>query len=400
MSSMNPEQLQNLLEAAIMVYGKPMSIDKLMQLFEEDKRPSTGEIREALSAINDSYADRGVELKEVASGFRFQAKQDYAEWITRLWEEKAPRYSRALLETLSLIAYRQPITRSEIEEVRGVAVSSHIIKTLLEREWVRVVGHRDVPGRPALYATTKDFLDYFNLKSLEDLPTLSEIRDLDKINAELDLEETGAEESEAESKAESDETSSGEDLAFSDGASGDGATQTEHGTETFEHSEAVEGNQNTDQSDDSSEPNAQKNDNQTEPLFKAPEGDTEVDFPEPDNELSFESDDEYIEASHASTDDLMQELDNTLQAVDALTSKKDLSEEEIIEQAEIDASPSLEADEQVFNDAYESQPVESGDDAEDDSDASGGTEGEEYSSEEQQHSDAADSELTDNNRQD
>lgn len=390
MSSMNPEQLQNLLEAAIMVYGKPMSIDKLMLLFEEDKRPSTGEIREALSAINDSYADRGVELKEVASGFRFQAKQDYAEWISRLWEEKAPRYSRALLETLALIAYRQPITRSEIEEVRGVAVSSHIVKTLLEREWVRVVGHRDVPGRPALYATTKDFLDYFNLKSLEDLPTLSEIRDLDKINAELDLQENGATEPEASEGTEtSEEVASGEQTA-----------QTEQSTESDESSAAAEENQSNDQSSDTSEQTAVDGGDVSEPLFKAPETETEVDFPEPDNELSFESDDEYIESSQASTDDLMQELDNTLQAVDALTAKKDLSEEEIIEQAEINTSPSLEADEQVFNDAYESQPVETGDDAEDDSDASGGTEGEEYSSEEQHQNDAADSELTDNNRQD
>ncbi len=188
MSSMTPEKLQHLLEAAMMAYGKIMSIDKMLQLFEEDKKPSTSEIREALAAIAESCEERGVELKEVASGFRFQAKQDYAEWIARLWEEKPPRYTRALLETLALIAYRQPITRSEIEDVRGVSVSSHIIKTLLEREWVRVVGHRDVPGRPALYATTKDFLDYFDLKSLQDLPSLSEIRDLDEINAELDLD--------------------------------------------------------------------------------------------------------------------------------------------------------------------------------------------------------------------
>jgi segregation and condensation protein B len=189
---MTPEKLQCLLEAAMMAYGKPMSIEKIESLFDEDKKPSKQEIRQALDAIAAACEQRGVELKEVASGFRFQAKQEYAEWISRLWEEKPPRYSRALLETLALIAYRQPITRSEIEEVRGVSVSSHIIKTLLEREWIRVVGHRDVPGRPALYATTREFLDYFNLKSLEELPTLSEIRDLDQINAELELEEKGA----------------------------------------------------------------------------------------------------------------------------------------------------------------------------------------------------------------
>jgi segregation and condensation protein B len=189
MSVMTPEKLQCLLEAAMMAYGKPMSIEKLETIFEDDKRPSKQEIREALNSIAAACEQRGVELKEVASGFRFQAKQEYAEWISRLWEEKPPRYSRALLETLALIAYRQPITRSEIEDVRGVSVSSHIIKTLLEREWIRIVGHRDVPGRPALYATTKEFLDYFNLKSLEELPTLSEIRDLDQINAELELDD-------------------------------------------------------------------------------------------------------------------------------------------------------------------------------------------------------------------
>ncbi len=191
MSSMSQERLVQLLEAAMMAYGKPMSLDKMLQLFDEDKQPSTAELKAALAVLEQQCADRGVELKEVASGYRYQSKQEYAEWISRLWEEKAPRYSRALLETLALVAYRQPVTRSEIEDVRGVSVSSHIVKTLLERDWIRVVGHRDVPGRPALYATTKEFLDYFNLKKLEDLPSLSEIRDLDNINVELDLEQTG-----------------------------------------------------------------------------------------------------------------------------------------------------------------------------------------------------------------
>jgi len=182
------QQLKQIIEAAIMAAGEPLTIDKLLTLFVEEKEPPTRDaVKTAIQQIIDECATRGIELKKISSGYRFQAKQDFAPWISLLWEEKPARYSRALLETLVLIAYKQPITRGEIEHVRGVAVSSHIIKTLLERDWVKVVGHRDVPGRPALYATTKAFLDYFNLTSLEELPTLAEIRDLDKISAELDL---------------------------------------------------------------------------------------------------------------------------------------------------------------------------------------------------------------------
>ncbi len=185
-----------------MAAGEPLSIDKMLTLFVEEKEPPTRDaIKQAIKVIEEESESRGVELKKVSSGYRFQAKKDFAPWVSRLWEEKPARYSRALLETLVLIAYKQPITRGEIEHVRGVAVSTNIIKTLLEREWVRVVGHRDVPGKPALYATTKAFLDYFNLTSLEQLPTLAEIRDLDKINAELDLQEPGAEPAEMEEEA-------------------------------------------------------------------------------------------------------------------------------------------------------------------------------------------------------
>jgi segregation and condensation protein B len=191
--SLSPEQIKNILEAALMAAGQPLSIDRLLSLFLDEQQPSRDQIREALKTLAEDCEKRGVELKEVNSGFRFQARQDYAPWISRLWEEKPPRYSRALLETLSLIAYRQPITRGEIEDVRGVSVSTNIIKTLLERDWVKVVGHRDVPGKPAMYATTKEFLDYFNLKNLSELPTLAEIRDIDTINAELDLVEPGSE---------------------------------------------------------------------------------------------------------------------------------------------------------------------------------------------------------------
>lgn len=185
-------QLKHILEGAILAAGRPMSVEALLALFDEAERPSTAEIRTALKVLQGECEGRGIELKEVASGFRYQARQELAPWLVRLWEERPARYSRATLETLALIAYRQPITRAEIEEVRGVTVSSNIVKSLLEREWIRVVGHRDVPGKPALYATTRQFLDYFNLKSLDQLPSLMELKDIDSINARLDLPEPGA----------------------------------------------------------------------------------------------------------------------------------------------------------------------------------------------------------------
>lgn len=178
--------LKRIVEAALFSAGQPVSLEKLAELFYEEERPTHEQFREILAEIEADYADRSVQLKEVASGFRFQAVPEVGEWVSRLWEEKPQRYSRALLETLALIAYRQPITRGEVEDIRGVSVSTHIIKTLQEREWVRVLGYRDVPGRPAMYGTTKAFLDYFSLRNLEELPTLAEVRDLDKISAELD----------------------------------------------------------------------------------------------------------------------------------------------------------------------------------------------------------------------
>lgn len=189
--SLSLEQTKNIIEAALLSAGQPLSIDRLLSLFLDEHQPSRDELLLALETLAGECANRGVELKEVSSGYRFQAKQDYARWVSRLWEEKPARYSRALLETLALIAYRQPITRGEIEDIRGVTVGTNIMKTLLEREWVKVVGHRDLPGKPAMYATTREFLDYFNLKSLGELPTLAEIRDIDSINAELDLVDPG-----------------------------------------------------------------------------------------------------------------------------------------------------------------------------------------------------------------
>ena len=186
---MNEEQLDRIrciTEAALLAAGKPLSLDQLRELFDEGDRPARQVMEHVLVLLEQSFEGRGFELKKVASGYRLQVREEFAPWVGRLFEEKPQRYSRALLETLALIAYRQPITRGEIEEIRGVTVSSNIIRTLLEREWVRVVGHRDVPGRPAMYATTRQFLDYFNLTGLDELPPLSEVRDLEEIGREIE----------------------------------------------------------------------------------------------------------------------------------------------------------------------------------------------------------------------
>jgi len=177
--------LVQIVEGALLAAGKPLTVAQLGELFEDAERPDNAAIRAALDEVAQRCEGRGFELQEVASGFRYQVRQSLSPWVARLWQERPQKYSRALLETLALIAYRQPITRGEIEEIRGVAVSSNIIKTLHEREWIRVVGHRDVPGRPAMYATTRQFLDYFNLKTLDQLPALADIRDLETLNAEL-----------------------------------------------------------------------------------------------------------------------------------------------------------------------------------------------------------------------
>jgi segregation and condensation protein B len=182
--------LKPILEAAILASHQPLTIEQMSELFDEAVRPTHNDLAQCLESLSADCESRGVELIEVASGFRFQVKASVYQYVGRLWTERQSKYSRALLETLSLIAYRQPITRPEIEGVRGVAVSSQIIRTLEEREWIRVVGHREVPGRPALFGTTRAFLDYFKLKSLEDLPTLSEIKDLDDLAPEFDFSGT------------------------------------------------------------------------------------------------------------------------------------------------------------------------------------------------------------------
>lgn len=203
-------QLKNIIEAVLLTADHPMDLRKLETIFEadEEKRPGRDQILQALQQLQEDYQGRGVELKEVASGYRMQVVNDCADWVSRMWEEKAPRYSRALLETLVLIAYRQPITRGEIEEIRGVSVSSHIVKTLSEREWVRVLGHKDVPGKPSMYGTTREFLDYFNLKSLDDLPSLADLKDLDKLHPELAFDRDVDADAANDAAADADETES------------------------------------------------------------------------------------------------------------------------------------------------------------------------------------------------
>jgi len=182
---MDNEPLKNIIEAILLAAGRPLTLDQLLAMFAENERPERGDVREAIKSLQEDYEPRGVALVQVGGGFRIQIRETMQPWVSRLWEEKPARYSRALLETLSLIAYRQPITRGEIEGVRGVTVSTSIMKTLLERDWVHVVGHRDVPGHPAMYGTTKQFLDYFSLKSLSDLPALSELRDLNTVGKRM-----------------------------------------------------------------------------------------------------------------------------------------------------------------------------------------------------------------------
>jgi segregation and condensation protein B len=184
---MSDHPLSNAIEAVLLAAGRPVTVDQILELFDEHERPPAEDVAAAIASLAERYADSGIELREVASGWRVQVRQQFAGTVSRLWQERPSRYSRALLETLSLIAYRQPITRGEIEDIRGVTVASTIMRTLQERNWIRVVGYREVPGRPELLGTTREFLDYFGLKSLDDLPTLAELQDLDDIKVQLEL---------------------------------------------------------------------------------------------------------------------------------------------------------------------------------------------------------------------
>jgi segregation and condensation protein B len=202
---MRPLPLKQIVEAALVAANGPLTLDRLVSLFSEEERPARADLLAAIDDLRADYGERGLEIVEVAGGWRTQVRASIAPWVARLWDERPPRYSRALLETLSLIAYRQPITRGEIEDIRGVAVSTQIVKTLSEREWIRVVGHRDVPGRPALYATTRKFLDYFGLRSLNELPTLAQIREPDfMIDEELPLDEPSSEAEEEKVRRDTD----------------------------------------------------------------------------------------------------------------------------------------------------------------------------------------------------
>lgn len=210
----NKAQHKAIIEAALFAASEPMSVVNLQQLFDETEAVTANDIKALLAELETDYAERGVELKRVASGFRFQARETYAPWLSRLWQQKPAKYSRALLETLALIAYRQPITRAEIEDIRGVVVSSDIIKKLMDREWIKIVGAKDVPGKPALFATTKNFLDYFNLKAISDLPALEEVVDLEKMEAQL--KEQLALDMKVEEVEHVEETAAVEAVAFDD----------------------------------------------------------------------------------------------------------------------------------------------------------------------------------------
>jgi len=190
MSLMSLEKMQAIIEAALMIANRPLNIAALQQLFNDDERPNTKDVRTILEQLQTRLAEdsSGIYLQEVASGYRIQAKAELSPWLSKLFAERAPRYSRAFLETLAIIAYKQPLTRAEIEEIRGVTVSTNIMKTLQEREWIRIIGHRDLPGKPAIYGTTKLFLDYFNLKTLTDLPSLAEFKELAEQEAQLNVQ--------------------------------------------------------------------------------------------------------------------------------------------------------------------------------------------------------------------
>lgn len=189
---MDNEQVKFVVEAALLAAGRPLDLNELQGLFGAENAPGKDELRAAILALQADYAPRGIAVQEVASGFRIQVRASMSDWLAPLWKERAPRYSRAFMETLAIIAYRQPVTRGDVEGIRGVGVTTNIMRSLLERNWIRVVGFRDVPGKPAIYGTTREFLDYFGLKKLDDLPPLADLKDLDTFSAQLELADAEA----------------------------------------------------------------------------------------------------------------------------------------------------------------------------------------------------------------
>lgn len=240
---MNEQDLKHIIEATLLAAGKPITIQQLLELFDERERPTPELLKAALDLLAADYSTRGIELIEVASGWRIQVRQRFADIVSRLWQERPSRYSRALLETLALVAYRQPITRSEIEEIRGVSISSTIMRTLQERNWIRTVGHREVPGRPELLGTTREFLDYFGLRSLDQLPTLAELKDVETIGVQLELPA-----GEPQTPAEATEANAAMDEAV---ASSEGAAVADSQREETESETSADSSEGAGESDDS-----------------------------------------------------------------------------------------------------------------------------------------------------
>ncbi len=248
---MNDHYVKNVIEAALLAAGRPLTMDELVNVFDERDGSNAEEVRGAIAALTEDYETRGLELIEVASGYRIQIRAAVAQPVSRLWQERPAKYSRALLETLALVAYRQPITRGEIEQIRGVAVNPNIVKTLLERSWIRVVGHRDVPGKPELLGTTREFLDYFSLKKLDDLPTLAQLKELEDLRVQLTLpgaDPQVAVTTDADANAEDDsdgtpETSGDDDDQESVSAAGSDGGQDEDGVAPQPHGLVASGAQ-------------------------------------------------------------------------------------------------------------------------------------------------------------
>jgi segregation and condensation protein B len=245
---MNEHDLKYIIEATLLAAGKPVTTQQLLELFDERERPTSELLQTALGMLAADYENRGIELVEVASGWRIQVRPRAGEFVARLWQERPSKYSRALLETLALVAYRQPITRSEIEEIRGVSISSTIMRTLQERNWIRTVGHREVPGRPELLGTTREFLDYFGLKSLDQLPTLAELKDIETIGVQLELPSGQAPAEQAEGTEEAAAASPDETIASSEepaAAEGDESQENDEGEEAEEVSAEAEASDGT-----------------------------------------------------------------------------------------------------------------------------------------------------------